>query len=94
MADEIEQLQGAVSGILQATAGVDNRLLVEAQALDRVFQHLGQLGDIIAITARHCPAGWRVSPDPILCDVSLSSLVHRLRGTEADSSESGELEVF
>ena len=93
LAGEVEQLQDTISGLLSNTT-VTPDLLQQAQALDHVFQHMTQLGVIVARTAEQASPRWQVPAAPVLAGVSLQALVHRLSGETHEAAVSGEMEMF
>ena len=93
LAAEVEQLQDTVSELLDG-ARASPRLLEQAQALDHVFQHMTQLGEIVARAADQSSAAWTVEADRILDGVSLSGLVSRLSGQAHEPPASGDMEMF
>lgn len=93
LAGEVEQLQDTISGLL-GNATVPSDLMQQAQALDHVYQHMVQLGVIVARLAQEASPGWRVAAEPVLASVSLAALAHRLSGAQWTAPVSGDMEMF
>lgn len=90
---EIELFQETLSSLL-SDVNVSPELMEQAQALDHVFQHMAQLGAIMARVARQSSPDWSLAAQPLLAKVSLSALAGRLSGSAYEAPSSGELEMF
>ncbi len=93
LADEIDQLQGMLSKVLCAAAP-DPDLMVQAQALDRAFQHISQLGGVLDRIAVYADPEWRLALPNLLNPVSLTALAERLAGHASLIEADDELELL
>lgn len=93
LAGEVEALQAMLSDMLCAAAP-DSRLVVQAQALDRTFQNISQLGGVLERMAHQADPDWRMEAPSLLAPVSLTALAHRLAGHEGAVAQPDDLELW
>lgn len=93
LAGEVDELQSMLSDILCASAP-DPNLILQAQALDRTFQNITQLGGVLERIARQADPDWQIEAPSLLAPVSLTALARRLAGQGAADVEVGDLELW
>ena len=73
---------------------LDVKLIVQAQALDRAFQNITQLGGVLERIACQADPEWRLEAPSLLAPVSLTALAQRLAGCGVTAADADDFELL